>query len=103
MNKTDLVNAVAASAELTKKDAAAAKKRAERLGYFIEAVLREQKIELECVYEYKDASKIQIIRKYGELLEEEYREDGIFVRAFVPVDVYEKVRVPRTDSPNSDL
>ena len=69
----------------------------------IEAVLREQKIELECVYEYKDASKIQIIRKYGELLEEEYREDGIFVRAYVPADVYEKVRVFRTDSLNNDL
>jgi len=69
----------------------------------IEAVLREQKIELECLYEYKDAAKIQLIRKYGELQEEEYREDGIFVRAFVPVDVYEKVRVSRTDSPKNDL
>ena len=69
----------------------------------IEAVLREQKVQLECLYEYKDAGLIQIIRKYGELQEEEYREDGIFVRAFVPVDVYERVRVPRTDSPNSDL
>ncbi len=75
----------------------------EELKETIEAVLREQKIELSCLYEYKDAANIQMIRKYGELLEEEYREDGIFVRAFVPVDVYERVRVSRTDSPNNDL
>ena len=65
----------------------------DELSETIEAVLREQKVELECLYDYKDAAKIQIIRKYGELQEEEYREDGIFVRAFVPVDVYEKVKV----------
>ena len=69
----------------------------------IEAVLREQKVQIECLYDYKDAGLIQLIRKYGELQDEEYREDGIFVRAFVPVDIYEKVRVSRTDSPNSDL
>ena len=33
-----------------------------------------------------------MIRKYGELLEEEYRDDGIYVKAFVPVEVYEKVK-----------
>ena len=31
----------------------------------------EQKVQLECLYEYKDAGLIQIIRKYGELQEEE--------------------------------
>ena len=61
----------------------------------IEAVLREQKVVIEGVYPYSEASKIQLIRKYGELQEEEYREDGVFVRAFVPVDIYEKVRVRR--------
>lgn len=90
-------------ADYTVKISAKTGKGLEELKETIEAVLREQKIELECLYEYKDASKIQIIRKYGELQEEEYREDGIFVRAFVPVDVYEKVRVSRTDSPNRDL
>lgn len=58
----------------------------------IEAVLREQKIAVEYLYDYKDAAKIQIIRKYGELTEEEYREDGIFVRGFVPADIYDKVK-----------
>ena len=44
----------------------------------IEQILRERKIEISRTYSYADAGKIQLIRKYGELLEEEYREDGIF-------------------------
>ena len=59
----------------------------------IEAVLREQKVLLECLYEYRDAAKIQLIRKYGELLEEKYKEDGIFVRAYVPAELYSRVTV----------
>lgn len=60
----------------------------------IEAVLREQKVFIERIYPYSDAAKIQLIRKYGELEAEEYREDGIFVRAYVPVQVYAKVSEP---------
>ena len=60
----------------------------------IEAVLREQKVFLERVYPYSDAAKLQLIRKYGELETEEYREDGIFVRAYVPAQVYAKVSEP---------
>lgn len=90
-------------ADYTVKISAKTGKGLDELKETIEAVLREQKVELECLYDYKDAAKIQMIRKYGELQEEEYREDGIFVRAFVPVDVYEKVRVSRTDSPKNDL
>lgn len=59
----------------------------------MEAVLREQKVVLECLYEYRDAAKIQLIRKYGELLEEKYQEDGIFVRAYVPAELYSRVTV----------
>lgn len=58
----------------------------------IEAVLREQKIYIENLYPYQEAGKIQMIRKHGELKEEDYREDGIFVRAYIPAEIYEKVR-----------
>ena len=68
----------------------------------VEAVLREQKVEIEALYPYKDAGKIQLIRKYGELQEEEYREDGIFVRAFVPAELYGQVR-PEGVTPNNCL
>lgn len=57
----------------------------------IEQILRERKIEISRIYSYADAGKIQLIRKYGELLEEEYREDGIFVHAFVPKELYGKI------------
>lgn len=42
----------------------------------LETILRNQKIYLEKVYSYKEAGKIQLIRKYGQLLKEEYQEDG---------------------------
>lgn len=57
----------------------------------VEDVLREQKVEIEQIYPYSDAGKIQLIRKYGELEKEEYTQDGIYVRAYVPVDVYGKL------------
>ena len=63
----------------------------EALQVTIAEILREQKIEIEHVYSYAEAGKIQLIRKYGELLEEEYREDGIFVKGYIPKEFYEKV------------
>jgi len=50
----------------------------------IEEILRESKIYVEKVLPYEEAGKIQQIRKYGQLLKEEYREDGIYVEAYVP-------------------
>lgn len=58
----------------------------------VEMVLREQKIAIQRLYSYQEASKIQIIRKYGELIEEEYREEGISVKAYVPAAIYDKVK-----------
>ena len=64
----------------------------EELQGVIEEILRGQKILIEKVYSYADAGKIQMIRKYGELLEEEYRGEGIFAKGYVPIEVYEKVK-----------
>ena len=63
-----------------------------KLQEIIEDVLRDQKIYVEKVYSYAEAGKIQLIRKYGELLEESYQGDGIFARGYVPVEIYEKVK-----------
>ena len=57
----------------------------------IESILRGQKIAIEKLYPYKDAAKIQLIRRYGELIEEEYLEDGIAVKAYVPARIYESI------------
>lgn len=54
----------------------------------IEKVLMERKILIEEIFSYQEAGKIQAIRKYGQLLEEEYRQEGIFVKAYVPKDIY---------------
>ena len=54
----------------------------------IETILREQKVYLERTFSYQDAGKIQKIRKYGQLQKEEYREDGIYVEAYLPKEVY---------------
>lgn len=58
----------------------------------IEEVLRDQKVLIEKLYSYGEAGKIQLIRKYGELLEESYREDGIFAKGYVPKEIYERVK-----------
>ena len=54
----------------------------------IEQQLREQKILIERMYPYQESSRVQMIRKYGELLEEHYTEEGIYIRAYVPKEIY---------------
>ena len=50
----------------------------------IEELLNEGLVKIEKLIPYEEAGKIQMIREYGKLEQEEYREDGIFVRASVP-------------------
>ena len=57
----------------------------------IEQVLRSSKVYIERVFPYDAAGKIAIIRKYGELLSEEYTENGIAVKAYVPVETADKI------------
>lgn len=56
-----------------------------------EEILREQKILFEKVFSYNDAGKIQVIRKYGQLLEEEYQSEGIYIKAYLPKDIYNSI------------
>lgn len=51
-------------------------------------IIRERRLLIERLFTYEDAGKIQRIRESGQLLLEEYRPDGIFVRAYVPDDSY---------------
>ena len=59
----------------------------------IEAVQRERKILIEFLYPYQDAGTLQLIRRYGEMLEEDYQEDGIFVRAYIPAEIYQNLKI----------
>ena len=54
-------------------------------------LLAEDQIYLEELYPYSEAGKIQKIREFGSLLSEEYREDGIFVKARVPAEIFVSV------------
>lgn len=53
----------------------------------IEEIIRNKKQYIAKTFSYDEAGKIQQIRKYGELLMEEYREDGIYVEAYVPSEM----------------
>ncbi|HBY72805.1 MAG TPA: GTPase HflX [Lachnospiraceae bacterium] len=57
----------------------------------IEKVLNERKVLVERVFSYQEAGKIQIIRKYGQLMEEKYQPDGIYVKAYLPKDILESL------------
>ena len=54
-------------------------------------ILRNRRIYFEKVFAYRDAGRIQTIRKSGQLLSEEYQDDGIHVKAFVPVELFEEL------------
>ena len=56
-------------------------------------VLRENKTYMEHVFSYEDAGKIQVIRRQGELLSEEYTLEGIFVKAYIPAEVYDRLGI----------
>lgn len=60
----------------------------EELLQLLETILKNQQLYLEKVYSYQEAGKIQLIRRYGELLEEEYKEEGIGIKAYVPAELY---------------
>lgn len=54
-------------------------------------ILRNRRIYFEKVFAYRDAGRIQTIRKSGQLLSEEYQDDGIYVKAYVPVELFEEL------------
>ncbi len=60
----------------------------EEMKSLLEKLLRERSILIERLYPYGQAGLIQLIRKHGQLLEEEYRPEGIYVKAYVPVEIY---------------
>lgn len=56
----------------------------------IEKILRSRRIYLEKIFPYAEAGRIQKIRKYGQLLSEEYTDEGIHVKAYVPAELFEE-------------
>ena len=57
----------------------------------IENILQSQRVYLEHIFSYKDAGKIALIRKFGEIKSEEYTDDGILIKAYIPAEIFGKV------------
>lgn len=60
----------------------------DQLKEVLESILRSQRVYLEKTFSYGDAGRIQTIRRSGQLLSEEYTEDGIAVKAYVPAELF---------------
>lgn len=54
----------------------------------LEELLMEEQILIERLIPYNRSSLLAQIREYGSLLEEEYRADGIQIKAYVPLELY---------------
>ena len=63
----------------------------EKINDAIERALKSMRVYIEKVFPYTDAGKPGLIRKYGQLLTEDYREDGIYVEAYVPAEMVNKL------------
>ena len=56
-----------------------------------------RKKHIDWIFEYREAGKIQQIRKYGQLESEEYLENGIEVKAWIPERLYHQLREENGD------
>lgn len=63
----------------------------EELKAVLEKLLTEDQIYIERVLDYREAGQLQLIRKYGQLISEEYTDEGIAVKARVPRDIYGRI------------
>lgn len=64
----------------------------EELKTILSDILREEKILIERVIPYTEANILQLVRKQGELLKETYEPEGIFIQAYVPIELYGKIK-----------
>lgn len=70
---------------------ARSKQGLEELKALLEQVLREDQIYVERLYPYDKAGVIAQIRKFGQVVEEEYLPGGISVKAYVPMEIYNQI------------
>lgn len=55
-------------------------------------LLRESREYVDTVIPYRDAAIVSEIRKMGQLLSEEYQEDGVHIRAYVPKAILSRIK-----------
>lgn len=57
----------------------------------LEELLKRGKIYIDRIFPYEQAGKIQMIRSFGQLENEEYLPEGIRVTGYVPQEIYGKI------------
>ena len=91
-NKMDLVGETAIlrdfHAETTVRVSAETGQGLQELKQLLRESLKRRRRYLERLFSYAEAGLIQQIRQRGELISEEYTEDGILVKAYVPAELF---------------
>ena len=59
----------------------------------MEDLLRESKILIEHTFSYDEGGKLALIRSKGEIIAEEYTETGVYIKAYVPKEIYDKILI----------
>ena len=59
----------------------------------LEKILLENKIYIEKIIDFSNAGAIQLIRKEGNLIEENYLPEGIEIKAYVSKELFEKLKL----------
>ena len=93
-NKQDIAGDVMVRdlrADYTVKTSAKTGEGLQELQELLGKLISEELLYVERVFPYQEAGKIQLIRENGQLLSEEYTENGIHVKARVPKEIYHKV------------
>ena len=87
-NKMDLVEDDVVlkdeNADYTVHTAIKKKEGLDKIDDALEQALKEMRVYIEKVIPYSDGGEVNKIRKYGQLISEEYSENGILVKAYVP-------------------
>ncbi|NCB92587.1 MAG: GTPase HflX [Clostridia bacterium] len=63
----------------------------EELGQILEQMLREDQIYIERIYPYDQAGLIALVRKYGQVIQEDYLAEGIAIKAYVSSEIYPQI------------
>lgn len=93
-NKQDVAGDVTVRdlrADYTVKTSAKTGEGLQELQELLGKLISEELLYVERVFPYQEAGKIQLIRENGQLLSEEYTENGIHVKARIPKEIYHKV------------
>ncbi len=57
----------------------------------LEQLLKELRVYIERTYDYSELGKVALIRRFGQLLSEDYSEEGVSVSGYIPMQYIEKV------------